>query len=116
MHNLYLLGVHPVVNYWIDHGVGHGQPVETQIHVLYVTLVQYVGIEVYVNEISMIWQPTYAKYHDDENKHPHNLENYNSILILCVYNTVESVVNVCSVISLSVCAKHSQSYVNIICY
>lgn len=75
MHNLNLLGVHPVVNYRIDHGVCHGQPIESQVHVSNVALVQNAGIEVYVDEVGVIWQPTYAEYHDDENKHFHNLEN-----------------------------------------
>lgn len=33
-----LPGVHPAVHDRVVHGIGHGQPVERQVHVLYVRL------------------------------------------------------------------------------
>lgn len=47
-------GVHPVVYEGIHHGVGHGEPIETQVHVLYVFCVEDLVVVVGVDEVAVV--------------------------------------------------------------
>lgn len=62
--------VHPVVNERVDHRVGHGEPVEGQVHVLDVAAGCDGVVVVGVDEIAVVRQPAECKdgYHEDE--HP----------------------------------------------
>lgn len=53
--------VHPIVYYGIDHGIRHGQPVETQVHVLHIFGGCDIIIVVRINEKHMIGQPANSK-------------------------------------------------------
>lgn len=51
---IHLPGVHPVVYEGIDHCVGHGEPIETQVHVLYVFCVEDLVVVVGVDEVTVV--------------------------------------------------------------
>lgn len=65
--------IHPVVNERIDHSIGHGQPVETEIHMLHVLRGCHLIVVVGVDEEQVIRQPANGKDGHDGNKHAHHL-------------------------------------------
>ena len=67
------LVVHPVVDDWINTGIGHGQPVEAKINVVYVGHLGDGGVVVGVDEVDVVGGP--AHHEDDHNysKHFHQL-------------------------------------------
>ena len=64
-----LPGIHPIVNEWIEHGVGHGQPVESQVDMLNEWFVGDLFVMVGVDEIHMVRKP--ADCEDDHHHHEH---------------------------------------------
>ena len=78
--------VHPEVDDGIDHAVGHGQPIEGQIHVLRVRFVGHLGVVVQVEEVAVIREPTYAEDHDDHDKHFHHLSEERESVMYHRYN------------------------------
>ena len=61
--------VHPVVDDGIHHGIGHGQPVETQIHVLDIFGGDHLIIVIRVDEEQVIGKPAYGKNRDHRYEH-----------------------------------------------
>ena len=51
-------GVHVVIDEWIDHGVAHGQPIESKEDVLDVFIRDDLAVNELVNEVAVIGQPT----------------------------------------------------------
>ena len=76
LHNYqpYLLSVHGIVDYWINTGVGHGQPVEGQEHVWCVPGLHDGGVEEGVHKVGVIRQPADGKDKSNSSKHFHNLK------------------------------------------
>lgn len=70
-------GIHPVVDDWVHHRVGHGQPVEAQEQVLHVRFNYYVLVVVRVHKVRMVWQPTNEEYRHDHCEHPDYLSTQN---------------------------------------
>ena len=70
----YPLSVHGIVDYRIDTGVGHGQPVEGEEHVWCVPGLHDGGVEEGVHEIDVIGQPADGKDKSHNSKHFHNLK------------------------------------------
>ena len=65
--------VHPVVDQRIDHGVGHGEPVEGQVHVLDIVAGGYGVVMVRVDEVAMVRQPAESEYGHYNDEHSDNL-------------------------------------------
>lgn len=72
--NTYLPRIHPIVNQWVYNSIGHRKPIERQEDMLSVLVVDNFRIEIYIDEISMVWKPANPKDHDNEDKHFHHLE------------------------------------------
>lgn len=70
-----LPGVHPVIYEGVHHRVWHGEPVESQIYVLGIFAKYHVRVVVDVNEIGVIWEPTYSEYEDHQYEHFDYLKN-----------------------------------------
>lgn len=68
-------GVHPVVNERVDHGVGHGEPVEGQEEVLHVLGEGDRTVVVRVDEVGVVRQPAHREDQHDDDEHPHHLDN-----------------------------------------
>lgn len=66
--------VHPVVDKRIDHGVGHGEPVEGQVHVLDVLGVGEIAVVVGVQEVRVVGQPADAENRHHHYEHSHHLK------------------------------------------
>ena len=62
-------GVHPVVDERVEHGVGHGEPVKTEVDVLDVGLAADLGVVVGVDEVHVVRQPAHRE--DDHHHHEH---------------------------------------------
>lgn len=64
-------GVHPTVHDRVVHGVGHGQPVKRQVHVLYVRFVGQLRHVRRDDEVNVVRQPTNSenRHHDDHHFH-----------------------------------------------
>ena len=62
-------GVHPVVDERVEHGVGHGEPVEAEVDVLDVGLASDLGVMVRVDEVHVVRQPAHRE--DDHHHHEH---------------------------------------------
>ena len=64
-------GVHPVVDEWVEHGVGHGEPVEAEVDVLDVGLAADLDVVVGVDEVHVVGQPAHREddHHHDEHLH-----------------------------------------------
>jgi len=70
-------GVHPVVNERVDHGVGHGEPVEGQEEVLHVLGEGDRAVVVRVDEVGVVRQPAHGEDQHDDDEHPHHLKHTN---------------------------------------
>lgn len=72
--------IHPIVNYWVHHGIRHGEPVKRQEQILHVSFTDDFFVVVSVDEIKVIRQPTDHEYSDYNGKHFNYLKNkYNTI-------------------------------------
>jgi hypothetical protein len=71
---LLLLVIHPVVDERVDHCIGHGEPIEGQVHMLHIAARCYRVVVISIYEVAMIRQPAERKdgHHNDE--HPHHLQ------------------------------------------
>ena len=69
-----LPGVHPVIDEGIEHGVGHGQPVESQVDVLDVGLRDDLFVMVGVDEVDVVGEPAHGEDDDHHDEHFDNLE------------------------------------------
>ena len=66
--------VHPVVDNRIDHGVGHRQPVESQVDVLDEGLADDALVVVGVEEVGVVGEPAHAEDGHDDHEHLHDLK------------------------------------------
>lgn len=48
-------GIHPVIDEWVEHGVGHGKPIESEVYVLNEWFVGDLLVMVGVDEVDVIW-------------------------------------------------------------
>lgn len=78
----FLPGVHPTVDDRVMHGVGHGQPVESQIHVLYVWFCGEFRHMRCDDKVYVERQPTDSenRHHDDH--HLNHLQTENKIHLI----------------------------------
>ena len=67
-------GVHPVVDERVEHGVGHGQPVESQVDVLDEGLSHDLLVVVRVDEVGVIGEPADGENNHDDDEHLHDLK------------------------------------------
>ena len=65
--------IFPIVDDRIDHGVGHGKPVEEEIDVLYEGFVDDGVVMVGVDEVHVIRQPANAEDGNDDHEHFYHL-------------------------------------------
>ena len=65
--------VHVTVDHGVVHGVGHGQPVDHQVYLLYVVAVVYLRIDVCRDEVGVIREPADNEYQDNHHHHLYNL-------------------------------------------
>ena len=72
---LHLPSIHPTVYYGIVHGVGHGQPVDSEINMDHVFVGGHTGVLVRYEEEYVLWKPTHGKYSHHDHHHLHNLKN-----------------------------------------
>ena len=70
-------GVHPIVDQGIDHGIGHGEPIEGQVQVLHVLVGDQFTVNVRVHKVSVVRQPADGEQHHNHNKHPNHLTKSN---------------------------------------
>ena len=63
--------VHPIVDDWIDTGIGHGQPVEAQVDVVNVRDLGDGWIVVGVQEVDVVGSPANHEDCHDHSKHLH---------------------------------------------
>lgn len=70
-----LLVVHPVVDYWVDHGVGHGKPIEGEVEVRDVGAEGDRAVVVSVDEVAMVGQPADSEDGNDSDEHSNHLEH-----------------------------------------
>ena len=68
-----ILYIHPIVDDWIDHGIGHCEPIEGQVDVLDVVRVQHPRVVVLVQEECLLGEPAQGEDHDDHYEHPDHL-------------------------------------------
>ena len=66
--------VHPVVDERVEHGVGHGEPVEAEVDVLDDGHRDDFLVVVRVDEVHVVGQPTHGEDDHHHHKHFHNLE------------------------------------------
>ena len=67
--NLCLPLIHVTIDHGVVHRVGHGQPVDHQVDLLYVVTEVYLRIDVCCDKVCMIRQP--ADYEDHHHHHHH---------------------------------------------
>lgn len=65
--------VHPVVDDRIHHGIGHGQPVKAEIHVLHVLRGCHLVVVVGIDEEHVVGQPANGEDGDDGYEHANDL-------------------------------------------
>ncbi len=65
--------VHPVVDQRVEHGVGHGQPVEAEVDVLDEGLAHDLLVVVRVDEVDVVGQPADGEDDHDDDEHLHDL-------------------------------------------
>jgi hypothetical protein len=66
--------IHVIVNNRVDHGVGHGKPVERQEYMLNVRHLHDLWIVVHIDEVSMVWEPANSKDDNQNYQHSDNLK------------------------------------------
>jgi hypothetical protein len=69
----YLPSIHKVVDDWVDHGVGHGEPVESEVDVLNSWTGNNIFVVICVEKVAMIWKPTQSEHDNNRDKHFHKL-------------------------------------------
>lgn len=69
-----LPGVHEVVDSRVEHGVGHRQPVEGEIDVLYVFAVDYALLVVGVDKVHVVGEPADSEHNHNEKEHENDLQ------------------------------------------
>ena len=72
--NICLPRVHEIVDDRIDHGVGHGQPVESEVVVDGERVLNDVLVVVGVEEVEVVGEPAQAKEDDHSYEHLHKLK------------------------------------------
>ena len=71
--NICVPRVHEIVDYRIDHGVGHGQPVESEVVVDGERVLNDVLVVVGVEEVEVVGEPAQAEQHHHSHKHLYQL-------------------------------------------